>query len=644
MRTDFNLGDWIIRPQRCRIERGDEAIHLKPKSMAVLECLARAEGNVVSRNDLFDAVWHGGIVSDDVLTQSVVELRKAFGDSAHDAQIIETIPKMGFRLIPPVLPLKSESEHTHAISTGSDASVEQPIALHAKDKGHPATSTLFIAAGAVLILITSLWYVSSDQERSPILTIDDPKPIAVLPFVDMSPDKDYEYFADGLSEELLNRLAQLDGLQVTGRTSSFYFKGKDVDLQQIREALNVDYFLEGSVRVTENQVRITTQLVDATNGVQLWSETYDRALDEIFVIYNEISEGVATALSVKLSVGKLAGMQGGTTNLNAYNEVLLGNQQYRKFTRDSVLKAIEHFKHATEIDTDYALAWARLADIYVTGRIVGVGVENWQQTSKDALARATSLAPNSPALIRAIAFRYMHLGQWGDVDRTSSRLDSYEKVSGLVQTLAIVGRTREAIETFERYRRLEPLSGAVAWNLGHVYAQAGRLDESLAELERGFSLGEFLNLISNEGLVVALSIGDKNLIRKWLARVLQNQPEDRGVHWKMVTLLEDREAALDWLRKTYETRPSPEPGSIPPPEQMGEITIWAAYFGDAELALSAMQKSRNLWVYWMPLILQVRRLPDFKELVQDVGFVGYWREFSWGDYCHPIGNDDFECE
>ena len=112
----------------------------------------------------------------------------------------------------------------------------------------------------------------------------------------------------------------------------------------------------------------------------------------------------------------------------------------------------------------------------------------------------------------------------------------------------------------------------------------------------------------------------------------------------MVTLLEDREAALDWLRKTYETRPSPEPGSIPPPEQMGEITIWAAYFGDAELALSAMQKSRNLWVYWMPLILQVRRLPDFKELVQDVGFVGYWREFSWGDYCHPIGNDDFECE
>ena len=177
-----------------------------------------------------------------------------------------------------------------------------------------------------------------------------------------------------------------------------------------------------------------------------------------------------------------------------------------------------------------------------------------------------------------------------------------------------------------------------------MYAQAGRFDEALAELERGFELGNYLGQISNEGLVVALSIGDRNLIRKWLARRLENQSEDRGVHRMMATLLEDREAALDWLRKTYETRPGPEPGSIPPPEQMRDITIWAAYFGDAELTLSAMQKSRNLWVYWMPLILKVRRLPDFKELVQDVGFVGYWREFSWGDYCHPIGEDDFECE
>ena len=108
--TDFSLGDWIIRPQRCRIERGDEAVHIKPKTMAVLECLARAEGSVVSRNDLFDAVWPGGVVSDDALTQCVVGLRKAFGDSARDAQIIETIPKMGFRLVPPVLPLETESE------------------------------------------------------------------------------------------------------------------------------------------------------------------------------------------------------------------------------------------------------------------------------------------------------------------------------------------------------------------------------------------------------------------------------------------------------------------------------------------------------------------------------------------------------
>jgi transcriptional activator of cad operon len=209
MQNAFRLGDWLVQPQRSIIERGDESVHLKPKSMAVLKCLAVAGGEVVSRDQLFDTVWPGGVVSDDTLTQCVVELRKAFGDSAHEAQIIETIPKMGFRLVPPVVPLDSETKHS----------------------GKKTTSrAIAVAICATLILGVLYWYQTSSLSRNPIIEIEDVKSIAVLPFVDMSPDEDQEYFADGLSEELTNRLGRLSDLRVTGRTSSFYFKDKDVDL------------------------------------------------------------------------------------------------------------------------------------------------------------------------------------------------------------------------------------------------------------------------------------------------------------------------------------------------------------------------------------------------------------------------------
>lgn len=145
--TDFCVGDWIVRPKRCSIEHEDESVRIKPKSMAVLECLARAAGEVVSRNELFDAVWPGAIVSDDVLTHSVVELRKAFGDSARDAQVIETIPKNGFRLIPPVTP------ETNDLVSATISGVEVDDS-DGKEKSRPSIRILLISAFVILIALT----------------------------------------------------------------------------------------------------------------------------------------------------------------------------------------------------------------------------------------------------------------------------------------------------------------------------------------------------------------------------------------------------------------------------------------------------------------------------------------------------------
>ena len=224
--SDFGLDDWIVRPQRSVIERGEASVHLKPKSMAVLECLARAGGDVVSRDELFDTVWPGGVVSDDVLTQCIVELRKAFGDTARDAHFIETIPKKGFRIVPRVLPLSGRSGVTAQALADDGTPGRQPGEPDKNSQSWWPNKAFPPLAIAVLISAFLVWYqfLNAPLERDSVLVIEDTPSIAVLPFADLSNEKDQEYFADGLSEDLLNKLARIKDLRVSGRTSSFYFK------------------------------------------------------------------------------------------------------------------------------------------------------------------------------------------------------------------------------------------------------------------------------------------------------------------------------------------------------------------------------------------------------------------------------------
>ena len=187
--------------------------------------------------------------------------------------------------------------------------------------------------------------------------------IAVLPFADMSPDKDQEYFSDGISEELLNSLARIPDLQVRGRTSSFYFKGRNEDLRTISEMLKVEHIIEGSVRKASDQVRITVQLINARTDTHLWSKTYDRDLKDIFAVQEDIAHSIADALEVTLGMGKLGRMQGMTRNVAAYEDYLTGRSQIRYLDRESYLRAIEHLERAVSLDPDFGMAWGVLASI-----------------------------------------------------------------------------------------------------------------------------------------------------------------------------------------------------------------------------------------------------------------------------------------
>lgn len=352
--------------------------------MAVFECLASANGASVSRNDLFDTVWPRAEVSDDTLTKCIVELRKAFGDSAKNSHVIETIPKMGFRLIPAVEPL--EEAPTEATSV--------PSWLNLK------------ALGVALVLLGVFVYVQIDKQLTPATSTDliTRHSIAVLPFVNMSSDPEQEYFADGLAEELLNLLAQVPALKVVGRTSSFAFKGRNVDLREIGETLGVTQVLEGSVRRSGDQIRITAQLVNVEDGFHIWSEVYERELIEIFAIQDEISSAIWDALEIHLdTVAPKRGLP--TTNMEAYALYLKG------VTFQSSLanaRAMASLKKAIELDPDFADAHYLLAIVYFENPLAGLSTAQRYELARIHSAVAVSLAPGSTKFSLMLELMELH--------------------------------------------------------------------------------------------------------------------------------------------------------------------------------------------------------------------------------------------
>jgi TolB-like protein/DNA-binding winged helix-turn-helix (wHTH) protein/Flp pilus assembly protein TadD len=479
LKTDFYLGDWIVRPQRDCIECDGKVVHLAPKAMAVLQCLARASGEVVSRQDLFDTIWPGGEVTDDALTQRVVELRKAFGDSAHHARYIETIPKIGFRLIPSVMPLTDE--------LGRD--------LKAKSDADPLKSiirTSLFVTSTILAVLALFWYLASHRNIQETTTVEKIPSIAVLPFVNMSDDASNEYFSDGISEELLSLLAKIPELRVISRSSAFSFKGKDLDTPTIAQHLNVDHILEGSVRKVGNQVRITAQLIEARSDTHLWAATYDRTLNDIFAIQNEIAAAVVDALKLTLLGDALMADQIDPEAFALYLRAMyLGNRG----EAEAYEQAIALLKNVLAISPNYARAWRGLAANYINQ--VGSGlrtVDEGYALAREATNHALSLDPNNALAQGSLGWIAMTYD--GDLQTAARQLEyalSLEPTNPVNllasgELMLKLGRLDEAISLWEHVSNRDPVNPTSHSNLCTAYLWAGRFDEAIASMRTALTL------------------------------------------------------------------------------------------------------------------------------------------------------------
>jgi TolB-like protein/Flp pilus assembly protein TadD len=316
--------------------------------------------------------------------------------------------------------------------------------------------------------------------------------IAVLPFVNMSSDEEQEYFSDGLSEELLNLLARIPELKVAARTSSFSFKDKDLAIPEIASRLNVAHVLEGSVRTHGNQIRVTAQLIQADDGYHLWSETYDRQLDNVFQIQEEIAVAVTEALRITL-LGDAPKIR--KTDPRTYQLFLEGQYLKRQFSRDSLNRAVEAFKQAVEIDPAYAPAWAELADTYLWGGYRDeLSREVTAALADQAIQTAISADPDYAFAyyVRGISSIFTHNNFEQGINDFQHALeldpDNAFIVAAIGKGAFLTGQYDLAIAQYQAALALEPVVPEFFWFLGRAYLSSGRLDDAEASFAKLSSL------------------------------------------------------------------------------------------------------------------------------------------------------------
>lgn len=438
MKGDFRIGRWLVEPQRLTLTRGAESVTVKPRSMAVLVELAHGRGDVIGRQELMSRVWGDAEVTDDVLTQCVVELRRALGDQARHPEYIETIKRVGFRLIP---------TPEYVAATG-----DTPVR-------RIGWSRIAVAALAATLLAAIGWRAA--RQVPPVEELS----VAVLPFESYGSDEGH--FADGVAEELLDSLAQIPDLRIPARTSSFAYRGRNLDVGEIGRRLRVAHLVEGSVRRSGNRIRVTAQLIDVADGYHRWSRTYEYELGEAFVVQRQIAQDVAEALAVSLGATTV---ELTTTDPRAYDLYLAGRHHWRLGHVD---RARDLFEQAVTTDPDYALAHAALAKLLTFFQENPGGVRQSGDGYGMQLGRAKAEAETALKLAPAQADVHIAIASIAAVEK-----DSASEQAALERAIAL---NPASVEAYLRLSRLLAARWRFDLALAHL-ASAAELDPLNPEL------------------------------------------------------------------------------------------------------------------------------------------------------------------
>lgn len=353
----FAFGEFRLDATRSALLKGNTEIKLRPKSFDVLRYLVERHGELVSKDELFAAIWGRTGISNDCLTQCLIGARTAIDDRSREA--IRTVPRRGYIFTLPVREFRLPDP------AGMPDENDYPVS-----KRSMWLSGVISAVAVVLVLPGIGAYLTGQWTKPDTEVVAAKSPaIAVMPFVDMGPEGDNRYFSEGVSEEILNLLARVPDLRVVARRSSFSFRDRNSDIATIAEELGVSYILEGSVRRSGDHVRVAARLIDTSNSTLVWSETYDRQLGEVLDVQAEIADAVARSLPTRLTGGTGSGDM--PVDIQAYEHFLQARFFFNRRMPGDLDRARDHYGKTLDRDPQYAPAWAGIAGTYFVRTVGG---------------------------------------------------------------------------------------------------------------------------------------------------------------------------------------------------------------------------------------------------------------------------------
>ena len=552
----FKIGDREVRPEDGTVLSPGGLRRIGPRPMALLLTLAAQPGKVLGREELMIEVWSGVVVSDETLSRCISDLRQALGDDPRSPRFIETLARRGYRLLERPATLIDSSS-----ATSQDGEEKAATAPQRQDGGlrrfrRPGS---WLAVSSVLLVALATWMVTGRTDGDPAPVDLAENGIAVLPFANLSDDPKFEYFSDGLSEELIHRLAGIEALAVVAHTSAFAFKGSNKDIREIGRELGVAYVLEGSVRRQDDRVRIGAQLIDVRNGFHLFSRVYERPYSDLFAIQEHVALEVGAALEPRLA-GLLEGLQSSPpeTVPEALEAYLLGKHLQRKLTVDNLERAAREFRRAIDIDPEFARAYGDLAGtLALTSAYSESPIERVREEILALIDRALELDPRSASAWHGrglLAYLEGEPDEAIEAFTTAYEVDpnAASSVAMLGRTLYYQGRNREALEYTTLALRKDPINQGIIHNHAALLSVLGHFDEAERWLRRSMEFEDDADNLNSLWAMAGLKYvsGHHAEAANWFGRCIELGNQQAAVRTQLGwTLLElgDYEESLKWI-------------------------------------------------------------------------------------------------
>lgn len=503
----YRFGEFTVDVGQKVLLREDKPLPLPPKLFDTLLILVENSGRIVQKEELISRIWPNTFVEEANLTSNIQQLRKSLGDDARRPRYIETVAKRGYRFIAPVAAEQLNGSLNGGDSSdawsgriigfeGSESAAAQPSRVQRPERLFRLSLPPWVVfAGITLVLIAAMGAVLL---RSRFLAR--PKPpsgramLAVLPFENLTGDAAQDYFSDGLTEEMITQLGNLDSrhLGVIARTSVMHYKSTDESLDRIGRELGVQYVLEGSVRRESDNVRITAQLIKVADQSHLWAREYDRELSHLLTLQGEIAQEVADEIQITLADKTLtvpASRTSSSPTSEAYDLYLKGQFFWNKRTPEGLRQAVDYFQQAATQDPNYARAYAGLANSYVLmGGYNGEPQAEFISKARSAALRGLALDENLAEAHAALALISQNYDwDWETAEKEFRRaIESNPNYATAhhwyAEHLALLGRFDEALRESERARELDPLSLIIATDNGEILYFSRQYDRAIEKL------------------------------------------------------------------------------------------------------------------------------------------------------------------